>query len=100
FFFGTFSFRPREYLALAAAATAGFATMLALKHRTSPEGSEGLALDMLHLTVLVMVLLWMSLLGSYIAGLRMSLAQKKEALAAALVRLKELASRDELTGLH
>lgn len=56
-------------------------------------------LELLHLMILLVVLL-MSLLGSYIGGLRKRLAQQKHALAAALTRLNELASRDELTGLY
>jgi diguanylate cyclase (GGDEF)-like protein len=40
-----------------------------------------------------MVMVWISLLGSYVSGLR-------SRLAAALGRLKELATRDELTGLY
>lgn len=100
FFFGVFSFSTRKYLALTAAATAGYVSMLLLKYGPSERSDGAFHLELLQLLILVMVLLWMSLLGGYIAGLRSSLAHKKDALAAALTRLKELASRDELTGLH
>lgn len=100
FFFGVFSFSLRQYLALTVAAALGYALMLALKYDADQRGSEAFRLELLNLMVLALVLLWMSLLGSYVAGLRSNLAHKKEALAAALARLKELASRDVLTGLH
>lgn len=105
FFFGIFSFSRKQYLGLTIAAVAGYAVMLLLKYRllkynSTPLGVNALHLELLHFMMLIIVLLWMSLLGSYIAQLRESLARKKDALAAALERLKELASRDELTGLH
>jgi len=100
FFFGVFSFSLRQYLVLTVAAAIGYALMLTLKYDVADRASEAFRLELLHFMILVLVLLWMSLLGSYIATLRASLAQKKDALAVALGRLKELASRDELTGLH
>lgn len=99
FFFGVFSFSRREYLALTAAAALGYAVMLLIKYNAAQRTGEAFRLELLHFVILIMVLLWMSLLGSYVAALRTSLTQKKDALAAALSRLKELASHDELTGL-
>lgn len=100
FFFGVFSFRTRQYLALTVVAATGYAVMLIFKYDASGRESEAFRLELLNFMLLVMVLLWMSLLGSYIAGLRSSLAIKKDALAVALSKLQELAGRDELTGLH
>ena len=100
FFFGVFSFSRKQYLILTVAAALGYALMLLLKYDVAQRSSEGFRLELLNLMVLILVLLWLSLLGSYIAMLRASLAHKKDALAVALARLKELASRDELTGLH
>ena len=100
FFFGVFSFTMRQYLAMTAAAAIGYGAMLVAKQHTQDYGASELHLEVLHFMTLVIVLLWMSLLGSYVARLRMVLAEKKEALSVALARLKELASRDELTGLH
>jgi diguanylate cyclase (GGDEF)-like protein len=100
FFFGVFSFSARQYLALTGVAGLGYAVMLLLKYdapqRTSPE----FHLELLHYMILMIVLLWMSLVGSYVAALRGKLAHRKDELGTALARLKELASRDELTGLH
>ena len=100
FFFGVFSFSRKQYLLLTVATAMGYAVMLLLKYDASQRGGNAFRLELLDFMVLMMVLLWLSLLGSYIAQLRASLAHKKDALAAALERLKELASRDELTGLH
>lgn len=100
FFFGVFSLSTREYLGLAAAATTGSVAMLLFKYDPSQWSSQAFHLELLHLMILMIVLLWMSLLGGYIAGLRSRLNEKKDALAAALARLQELASRDELTGLY
>jgi diguanylate cyclase (GGDEF)-like protein len=93
FFFGIFSLTLREYLLLSAVAVAGYIGMLLLKYPTGQRATEAFDLELLNLTILVMVLLWISLLGSYVAGLRLRLAT-------ALGRLKELATRDELTGLY
>ncbi len=100
FFFGIFSFTRRQYLGLTIAAVAGYALMLLLKLSVQHIDTNALNLELLHFMMLVIVLLWMSLLGSYIAQLRESLARKKDALATALERLKELSTHDELTGLH
>jgi len=100
FFFGMFSFTTRQYLTMTAAAALGYGIMLLLKYDPAQRTSAAFHLELLHFMILMMVLLWMSLVGGYLAGLRSSLSQKKDALATALARLKELASRDELTGLY
>ncbi len=100
FFFGVFSFSTRQYLACTSVAAACYLAMLTLKYEPGQRGGEDFRLEMLHFMVLVVILLWMSLLGSYIASMRTKLVGKSDALASALARLKELASRDELTGLH
>jgi GGDEF domain-containing protein len=100
FFFGVFSFSRRQYLTLSGAAALGYAAMLLVKFPPGARTGNVFHLELLYFMVLVIVLLWLSLIGSYIALLRASLARKKDALAVALARLKELASRDELTGLH
>jgi diguanylate cyclase (GGDEF)-like protein len=92
-FFGVFRFTRRDYLILSGVTVAGYVLMLVLKYPASLRTSEDFHLAMLNFTILVMVLVWMSLLGSYVSGLRARLAT-------ALGRLKELATRDELTGLY
>lgn len=100
FFFGVFSFSTKQYLALASVTALSYLAMLTLKYEPGQRGGEDFRLEMLHFMVLAVILLWMSLLGSYIASMRTKLVGKSDALASALARLKELASRDELTGLH
>ena len=100
YFFGVFSFSAREYFALSAAGVIGFVLLLVAKYAPDERATNAFRLEVLHVIILAIVLAWMSLLGSYIARLRSQLAQRKDALANALSRLKELASRDELTGLH
>lgn len=100
FYFGAFSFTIRQYLSLTAAVAAGYAVMLLIKYGAAERSSEPFLLELLDFMVLVILLLWMSLLGSHIAALRMKVSKQKGELASALARLKELASRDELTGVH
>ena len=100
FFFGVFSFSRRQYLFLGSLAAVAYLVMLLLKYDASLRSGVDFRLEMLHFMVLAVVLLWMSLLGSYVAHMRTKLVEKSTALANALGRLKELASRDELTGLH
>jgi len=99
-FFGVFRFGRMQYVLLSSAAVASYAAVLLFKHPPGQWSGEGFRLELLHLMVLAVILLWLSLLGSYVAALRSGLAARKNELAAALERLKELASRDELTGLH
>lgn len=99
FFFGVFNLRTREYLALTALAALGYAAMLAVKYPPAQRGSEAFRLELLHYGVLVMILLWISLLGSYVSRLRARLEDKRNALTQALDRLQTLASHDELTGV-
>ena len=100
FFFGVFSFSRRQYLLLGALALVGYLVMLLCKYDAPLRSGLDFRLEMLHFMVLAVVLLWMSLLGSYVARMRTKLVRKSVALASALARLEELASRDELTGLH
>ena len=93
FFFGIFSLTRRQYLLLTGVAIVGYIAMLLLKYPTGERATDAFELELLNLTILVIVLLWISLLGSYIASLRLQLAT-------ALGRLKQLATRDELTGLY
>lgn len=100
FFFGVFNLTTRQYLAMTALTALGYALVLALKFPAPLRDSEAFRLELLNFMVLVVVLSWLSLLGGYIARLRLSLSRKREALATALMRLQTLASHDELTGVY
>jgi diguanylate cyclase (GGDEF)-like protein len=100
FFFGVFSLTTRRYLVLSLVAIAGYATMLWLKLRVVRYDLETVRLELLYLLMLAMVLVWMSWLGGYVTRLRASLARRRDELAAALERVQQLASHDELTGVY
>lgn len=93
FFFGVFKLARRQYLAMTGIAITGYVLMLWLKYTRSGDSGEDLSLALFNLSILVMVLVWMALVGSYVSQLR-------HRLASALGRLQELATRDELTGLY
>lgn len=100
FFFGVFSLRLRQYTGLAAVGIAAYGLMLQLKFPAVARAGQAFRLELLDYLVLAMVLVWMALLGSYVGSLRVRLSRQRSELAAALAQLKEVAIRDELTGLH
>lgn len=88
-FFGIFGLNTRQMLGLTGATLAGYALFILL-----PEVDEPTFLfELLRFLTLAMILVWLSLLGGYVAGLR-------ERLVASHARLRALASHDELTGLY
>jgi len=97
-FFGVFGLTKRQFLGLTATAVGGYALVLALEYARGELDGMRLRLELLNLMTLAMILLWMSLIGSYVAGLRLQLSRKKDELAKAMARLVELVSHDELTG--
>jgi GGDEF domain-containing protein len=98
-FFGVFGMRQRQFLTLSATATFGYLALVLAENRGLPLGHPQLRPEWLRLLALVMMLLWLSLLGSYVAGLRARLSLRNDELAAATERLKLLVSHDELTGV-
>lgn len=99
FFFGIFGLSTRQFLCLAAITSAGYAMLIALEFSGQSLDSDRFHLEVLRFLTLVMILLWLSFLGGYVARLRGSLEHKKNALAGALTKLERLASHDELTGV-
>ena len=99
FFFGIFGLSTRQYLGLTIAASIGYAGMMVLEFAGRSLDTDQFHLELLRFLTLVMILLWLSFLGGYVAWLRSSLARRKDALATALNKLEQLASRDELTGV-
>jgi diguanylate cyclase (GGDEF)-like protein len=98
FFFGLFGLNTRQFLWLTAVTTAGYIVLMSIEFRGQPLNTNAFRLELLRFMALVMIMLWVSFLGGYIARMRSSLANKKSELSHALEKLKELASRDELTG--
>ncbi|MEO6172818.1 MAG: GGDEF domain-containing protein [Arenimonas sp.] len=92
FFFGVFALTTRQMLALAVATIIGYALVMGQELHANPSEPEVLRLELLRFLTLSMILIWISLLGGYVARMRMKLAN-------AMVRLQALASHDELTGV-
>lgn len=97
-FFGIFGLRTRQFLALTATAFVGFAVIV-LSETGLDWSNAGFRLAILQLLTLGMILLWLTFVGSHVAALRAKLATRNAELAAAAMRLKQLVSYDELTGV-
>ncbi len=97
-FFGVFGLGPRQFLLLGAAAVAGYGLLVGWELRDVPTQAPAWRLEMLRLLMLAMVMLWMALLGSYVARLRGDLKRRNGELAEAMARLRTLVAHDELTG--
>lgn len=99
-FFGVFGLSKRQFLALTVTAVGGYALMVLWETRALPWHDPKVRLEGLRLLTLAMILVWLSLLGSYVARLRAKLERRNEELGAAMGRLRALASHDELTGVY
>jgi diguanylate cyclase len=97
-FFGIFGLRTRQFLALTTTAFVGFSAIV-LAETGLDWNDAGFRLALLQLLTLGMILLWLTFVGSHVAALRAKLAVRNAELAAAAVRLKQLVSYDELTGV-
>lgn len=100
FFFGLFGLKTQQFLRLAALANGAYAALMVYEFHDQPLHSPAFRMEVLRLVALVMITIWMSFVGGYFATLRRKLADRKDALALALARVKELSERDELTGAH
>jgi diguanylate cyclase len=87
-FFGIFRLQTRDFLGLAAFASAGYAVLVVWNVQMH---EMSLRLEILQWVVVTMVLIWMSFMGGYVARLRSNLRQ-------AMGRIEELARVDALTG--
>lgn len=99
-FFGVFGLSTRQFLVLSAFAVGGYVALALWENRDVPWDDPRVRLEGLRLLTLAMILAWLSLLGGYVAALRVRLEKRNEELAAATARLRSLASHDELTGVH
>lgn len=97
-FFGVFGLSKRQFLLLSAAAVLGYVLLIGYEFHDVTGDDPRLRLEILRVMTLAMILLWLSLLGSYVADLRKRLAGKHEELAQAMTRLRDLVLHDELTG--
>ena len=99
FLSGLFRFGTRDLLGVAGFAVIcyGAMTLLLLHFRAA---TIDLRLTLLHWAVLAAVLVWFAFMGGHMSRLRMQLARSKSELEKALHSIQELATRDELTGVH
>jgi diguanylate cyclase (GGDEF)-like protein len=72
-------------------------TLLLLRFRAA---TVDLRLTLLHWAVLAAVLVWFAFMGGHMARMRKQLALSKSDLEKALHAVQELATHDELTGVH
>ena len=97
-FFGVFGLNTRQFLALGATAVAGYLALVAYEYRDASFADPDLKLELLRLMTLALTMLWLALIGSYVAGLRQRLSRRNAELAVAMERLRTLVAHDELTG--
>lgn len=90
-FFGVFRLRTKEFLALAFFAVGLYATLIAWEAMTLNLAGRALQVEIAQGVVLGAVLIWMAVMGGYVAGLRAELRQ-------AMRRVEVLAHTDDLTG--
>jgi diguanylate cyclase (GGDEF)-like protein len=97
-FFGVFGLRLRQFLLLGGVAVAGYALLVSWELRGVSADAPAWKLELLRLLTLAMIMLWMALLGGYVARLRGDLRRRNAELAEATSRLRALVAHDELTG--
>ncbi|MBU3056628.1 GGDEF domain-containing protein [Pseudomonas indica] len=102
--FGVFQLQPKVFVRCAAAAFFGFAGLNLWEAWRMTLDDPGLAV--LQLSVLFVVLVWLSLFASYVHALRQRMRQRRFALQAhqdtlrgMMRQLEDLVATDELTGL-
>ncbi|HEX7047962.1 MAG TPA: GGDEF domain-containing protein [Gammaproteobacteria bacterium] len=96
--FGIFALDKRQFLFTGLGAYIGYvALVLAERMRGVEYFSDGYYI--VSVVVLGGVLLWTTMFGSYVSDLRYRLQARNEELEKVLVQMRELADRDDLTGL-
>jgi diguanylate cyclase (GGDEF)-like protein len=103
--YGLFQFRLRDFVVMTAILIGGYALLIALVYVNRPDEIT-LQVEIVQLFALFATLLQFSGLGTFIGGLRDKVKDKNQELEArngelerALLRIEELAMRDELTGV-
>ena len=104
--YGLFQFRTRDFIILTGTLVGGYALLIAALHIWRPAELH-LQIEILQLIALGFALTQFSLLGGYIGSLRRKVKEKNAELGnrngeleKALLRIEELAIRDELTGVY
>ncbi|MAL03205.1 MAG: hypothetical protein CL625_02855 [Arenimonas sp.] len=100
FFFGLFGLHTRQYLRLTIGTAVGYAGLSTWELLGSDASTEAWLMEALRFSALVVITIWMSFIGGYIASIRRRLGAQRDALESANAKLRELSIRDELTGLY
>lgn len=96
--FGIFALDRRRFLLVGLAAYVGYATLVVYE-RISGLAFFSAGYYVLSLIVLGGILLWTASFGSYVSDLRHKLQARNEELETVLAKMRDLADRDDLTGL-
>lgn len=96
FFFGVFRLNRRDFFKLTLFATLLYTLFFIYIVRTVPPGDD-VRLEIMHFMVLIIVLIWLSLIGGYVANLRHELRTRNQELELAMARVRDLLVHDELT---
>lgn len=96
--FGIFALDKRRFLVTGLMAYAGY-TVVVLVERLRGETFFSDGYYIVSVIVLGGVLLWTTMFGSYVSNLRYRLQARNEELEKVLLQMRELADRDDLTGL-
>ena len=97
--FGVFAFDRRQFTQLASLAGAGYLGLMLIERATEP-GRHSDAYYLISVLIVIGVLVWTTMFGTYVSEVRQKLSSRNEDLRFALQRISELAERDDLTGLH
>lgn len=98
FMFGVFRLSTRQLLVLTAIAAISYALVIGVQWHADPSPYI-LKRKALTWIALTSVLVFFSLTGGYVSKLRKDIADSKKRLEAAVLRIEDLASKDELTGV-
>jgi diguanylate cyclase (GGDEF)-like protein len=97
--FGVFRLRTRELFAIGGFALASYGVVIGLSLHFKPDITD-LKVELLQWLVLGAVLPWFALLGGHLNNLRREMRDKNLKLESALAIIQEMATHDELTGVH
>ncbi len=97
--FGVFRFRMRHYIAYTFFSMASYSLVIWLLCKYHPEHIN-LKIELLQWVVLGAVLIWFSIVGAYISGLRKKISHANRELQSALNIINELAIHDDLTKVY
>ena len=98
FSFGVFRLSTRQLLSLTAFTAVSYALLIGLQWHADPDPYL-LKRKVLTWFALISVLSFFSLIGGYVGRLRKELADSKRRLEAAMLKVQDMAARDELTGV-